>query len=938
MAIELNSRGGLYSKDELLPFIRETARKYGIDPDTAVRVAASEGLGSFQSQVRNAGGRETSYGAFQLYTGGGLGNSFQRDTGLDPSDPRNELATIDYALYQASRSGWGQWHGAARVGIGNQQGIGAPAQGPYSLVSLPEFKARGEIAKGRMLALQGLLAPGKSEELQSYMDTVRGADAIGVQQGVRTLGERAGVTDAMLAEKGVDLKAYQAERGMLTPDEVKALGPDGLKKGLAEGKYAQHGSDVFDPSRVKIGPESKKVAGIVKGKLDELKEKSPTQYAEIGQQFAKESARKAQVEQAENERRKGLGLDSNPMNGSFTLDTIIAALLLHLMGMHDLANDMMNGQGADGGSQARAPRSYSPAAQSGSGAGWGRRRLDEYNGGARTDAGLQARSDANRGAIPQGSITAVDGRPPAAFIFHHTAGRGDAGGVMNTLRQRGLGVQYIMERDGKIYQVGGPGEKHIMPGTGPGAGLSNANVVGMEIIAKDDSDLTPEQVKSAVAFMRERYPYTLVYGHGMINGHKQATEGMTVTNAVLADRKQQEQERLAAKQAEEQRAAATPSSAPAPAAAPARPGAVEAPTLASYPALPGLPVPMGANFHGSRATPQDLVEVKTAAGALTVHKDAATALGGFVNELHAQGAPISHLRGYVNRYAYRRDGTQSGVMSQHATGFAIDLNQRIDSSTAVTPEFKAWAQQHPEIIRNAQKRWNVVSGGDWKNPDFGHFEYNGRGINAPGFEATKPVAAALPKTTDALLASLGSAHVAGCNCPDCGSCSVEPHDAGKKDPAQPTQAAVAAAPAQPAPATPPAASVAAAPVPGKVQVLSTSFPAPLPGAPSFEESVKRAHANGCACLTCNACHAAAPEQGASGKQAKAQSVEEFQALLEGTSLEKKGPRLSYRDEKEAPANPAATPKGEDKGKDSAVPSAASAHAAMAKKSGAGVSA
>ncbi|MET0643127.1 MAG: hypothetical protein ABWZ17_02040 [Candidatus Binatia bacterium] len=108
----------------LIPYIREAAKRNGIDPDVAVRVAKSEGLATFHSMVTDKEGkREPSFGAFQLYTGGGLGNVFQQQTGLDPSDPKNEKATIDFAMQQAAKSGWGPWHGAQRVGIENNAGI-----------------------------------------------------------------------------------------------------------------------------------------------------------------------------------------------------------------------------------------------------------------------------------------------------------------------------------------------------------------------------------------------------------------------------------------------------------------------------------------------------------------------------------------------------------------------------------------------------------------------------------------------------------------------------------------------------------------------------------------------------------------------------------------------------------------------------------------------
>jgi len=108
--------------------IRETAKKYNIDPDVALRVAKSEGLTTFQSSVVKNGVREPSWGAFQLYTGGGLGNEYQKATGRDPSDPKNEKDTIDYALKHAAQHGWGSWYGAKNTGIKEWEGIGARAK------------------------------------------------------------------------------------------------------------------------------------------------------------------------------------------------------------------------------------------------------------------------------------------------------------------------------------------------------------------------------------------------------------------------------------------------------------------------------------------------------------------------------------------------------------------------------------------------------------------------------------------------------------------------------------------------------------------------------------------------------------------------------------------------------------------------------------------
>jgi hypothetical protein len=141
------------------------------------------------------------------------------------------------------------------------------------------------------------------------------------------------------------------------------------------------------------------------------------------------------------------------------------------------------------------------------------------------------------GVAPEGQISAVGGGPVSAFIAHHTGGGSTVEGTQRTLRARGYGAQYIMDREGNIHVTGGPGEHQIRHGEGKGAGLSNANTVGMEIIARDDRDVLPIQTQRFVEFIRKNYPTTPVFGHGEVNpGHKEATEGLTVTRAVRADR------------------------------------------------------------------------------------------------------------------------------------------------------------------------------------------------------------------------------------------------------------------------------------------------------------------------------------------------------------------------------------------------------------------
>jgi hypothetical protein len=126
--------GGLPSRNEVESYIRRSARERGIDPDVAVRVAASEGLNAdpaeaWQSNVILNGERERSYGPFQLFIDGGLGNVFMEETNLDPRDPSTWRTQVDFALNKARELGWSPWHGTDNVGIGPWKGIGAAPEG-----------------------------------------------------------------------------------------------------------------------------------------------------------------------------------------------------------------------------------------------------------------------------------------------------------------------------------------------------------------------------------------------------------------------------------------------------------------------------------------------------------------------------------------------------------------------------------------------------------------------------------------------------------------------------------------------------------------------------------------------------------------------------------------------------------------------------------------
>lgn len=112
------------SQAEKEQFIRSEAAKRGINPNVAMQVARGEGFNNFVSAIPG----ETSYGAFQLHVtpggrGGHLGDQFRTATGLDPSDPRNERAGIQFALDDVTKHGWTAFHGAKNNGISPWAGI-----------------------------------------------------------------------------------------------------------------------------------------------------------------------------------------------------------------------------------------------------------------------------------------------------------------------------------------------------------------------------------------------------------------------------------------------------------------------------------------------------------------------------------------------------------------------------------------------------------------------------------------------------------------------------------------------------------------------------------------------------------------------------------------------------------------------------------------------
>lgn len=119
------------SQRDIEEIIRDEAQQRGIDPDVAVRIFRAEGAGSYQSSVRRSGrgslgGREASFGPYQLYIGGGLGNEYQERTGRDLTTDNTEdgiTNQIRFALDMAVTQTWQPWYGRGPAGVGRRQGL-----------------------------------------------------------------------------------------------------------------------------------------------------------------------------------------------------------------------------------------------------------------------------------------------------------------------------------------------------------------------------------------------------------------------------------------------------------------------------------------------------------------------------------------------------------------------------------------------------------------------------------------------------------------------------------------------------------------------------------------------------------------------------------------------------------------------------------------------
>ena len=214
--VALGKAPAVPTKDEISSYIATKAKEMGIDPSVAVAVANSEGLNAnpneaWQSGVVKNGQREPSYGPFQLYMGGELGNSFLKQTGLDPRDPTTWKNQVDYALGHAKQNGWGAWYGARNSGIGDWQGIGGAQGGQPQSGSGMSIQALAEVA-GSPYATPGQKAVAAAL-LQQQMDAADPAKKLALEKAQLEIDKLKNPAAAGSPEYGLNPIVTQDEQG-----------------------------------------------------------------------------------------------------------------------------------------------------------------------------------------------------------------------------------------------------------------------------------------------------------------------------------------------------------------------------------------------------------------------------------------------------------------------------------------------------------------------------------------------------------------------------------------------------------------------------------------------------------------------------------------------------------------------------------------------------
>jgi len=211
------------TRQEVIAYITESARRHGIDPQTSLRVFQQEsGLNPNANNIK--GPKEKSWGIAQLNTQGGLGN-VARQRGIDPTDPSRWKEHVDFAHGVVAKDGWRQWYGARDVGIGRWQGVGG-SDNKSASYSPPNNKAPKNIDLTATPQL-AQLKPTNSKYFENK------ADAPNWSLGQTSPTEQSG---KMARHPGFEdaIKQAMAEKGV----QVAGFVPPGLTRGSAETRAA----------------------------------------------------------------------------------------------------------------------------------------------------------------------------------------------------------------------------------------------------------------------------------------------------------------------------------------------------------------------------------------------------------------------------------------------------------------------------------------------------------------------------------------------------------------------------------------------------------------------------------------------------------------------------------------------------------------------------
>lgn len=145
--------------------------------------------------------------------------------------------------------------------------------------------------------------------------------------------------------------------------------------------------------------------------------------------------------------------------------------------------------------------------------------------------GLNINDISGKSSYPKKPLTAKK-----YFILHHTAGRGTADQIIAVLNQRGLGIHYVIDLDGKIYKTLSDGVQgaHVKSfyQSAP-KDMSNETTMGVEIVGKDNTDISLRQCRSALLLVKSLgFSLGQIYGHGEVSSNRGPDEGSFCKNYI----------------------------------------------------------------------------------------------------------------------------------------------------------------------------------------------------------------------------------------------------------------------------------------------------------------------------------------------------------------------------------------------------------------------